>query len=159
MSQPASNPPPNPMAFDAVRWLVVGATAVFLVLVAVRLLDHAFARGPYPGLRSLAAVGLPIVVLGFVFLLRRRPGERTTGPPPAAGFAAATALGVGVMLVLDFLYPSTGIPVAELVVSSALALLAFSSARLAQRAVLGLYCGFLSGVLAYVVLLGFPALG
>jgi len=159
MSPPATNPPPTPVAFDAVRWLVVGATAVFLFVVALHLLDRAFEQGPYTGLRSLAGVLLPVVVLGFTLLLRRRGLERTPGPAPLAGFALLMLLGVAVMAVLDFVYPGPGIPVAELVVSTALALLSLSSARFQQRAVLAQYCGFLTGVLGYIVVLGFPALG
>jgi hypothetical protein len=67
-------------------------------------------------------------------------------------------MGVIVMVALRFFARTSEIPIAELMVSGCFSVLVFSAASTEEDIGLSYYYGAMSGILLYVIILGFPLL-
>lgn len=138
------------------QFIAVYGTLAALVLIALSLVLGAFGRGVGPGARSVAGVLLPVVVMSFLYVFRRQTLERLAGVPTAAGFILGLVLGLLTMVALEYLGRVVAAPLPELVVSSCLSVLVFSTAAGQGDRGLVWYYGVLCGLLAYVVFVGVP---
>jgi hypothetical protein len=136
----------------------VSATPGFLAILMVYLVLSAFARGFYPGVRSLAGILFPLIMVTFVFIFQRELLERLGTIPLFVSFAAALILGVLVMVVVQVYARSPTVPVTELVLSGSFSLLVFSYASLRGNKMLSYYYGMIAGFLLYIICFGFPSL-
>lgn len=167
MEKPQS--PPKASIYGAVRFLTVFGTLGILACLALYLLSHSFAAGAPVGIRSLAAIVLPILAGSFLFVVHRPALGRIGELPTGIAFSASLLAGGLVMAALRFLAHFSPIPVAELLVASCISVLVFASESLAKLALdlpqrsedrsLALFYGVASGMLLYIVLFGFPRLG
>jgi hypothetical protein len=165
------NPEVQPKAslYGAVRFLTVFGTLGILASLALYLLSHSFEAGIPTGIRSLAGICLPILTGSFVFVLKRSSLRRIAEVPAGIAFSASLLAGALVMAALRFLVDLSPIPVAELLVASCISVLVFASESLARLAFdapqsseerpLALFYGVACGMLAYIVLFGFPRIG
>lgn len=161
--------PPRASIYGAVRFLTVFGTLGILASLALYLLSHAFEAGVPIGIRSLAAILLPILSGSFVFVLKRSSLRRIAEVPAGVAFTASLVAGALVMAALRFLVHFSPIPLAELLVASCMSVLVFASDSLAKLAFevprssedrpLALFYGVASGMLLYIVLFGFPRIG
>ena len=155
--------------YGVVRFLTVFGTLAILSGLALYLLSHAFEFGLFVGIRSLAAILLPILAGSFVFVVRRSSLRRISEASAGVAFAGALAAGGLIMAAFRFLVDFSPIPVAEILVASCLSVLVFASDSLARLAFdvaqpsadrpLALFYGVASGMLLYIVLFGFPRIG
>ena len=167
MTEPAVNPKAS--LYGAVRFLTVFGTLGILACLALYLLSHAFKVGVPVGIRSLAAILLPILGGSFVFVVKRSSLRRISAVPAGLAFSASLLAGALIMAALRFLVHLSPIPVAELLVASCISVLVFVSDSLVQLAFdgpqasedrpLALFYGVASGMLLYIVLFGFPRIG
>lgn len=150
--------------FDLVRAAVMILALTSLVVICGYFVVEAFGLGSAAGIRSTAGVLLPFVVGGFLVVFRRELFERVATIPPLIAFIAALAFGVVVMLLIKNLPLTERAPIAELIVASGLSLFLYApgaviaSDREARRrdVWMAYYFGTVSGMLGYVVLMGFP---
>lgn len=142
--------------YEFARVVTVYGTLTFLVLTALYLVIHAFGRGFYVGSRSFAGALFPIIIGSFVYLTRRQSLQRIGTMPPGVGFLLGLIFGALIMVVLKRFGHGTMIPIAELVVSGSFSVLIFSSAAACGDKPLSLYYGVMSGLLLYIIILGFP---
>lgn len=167
--RPRTREPGTSAIYDAVRFITVFGTLLILAALALFLVTRAGRGGFYPGIRSFASVLLPIIIGSFVFVFSRETIERLRALRTAWAFSVSTLFGVAIMVTLQFLSQLSEVPIAELLVSACFSLLVFASgspaavalsgsAELANRS-LSYYYGVVSGMLLYVVLLGFPVMG
>ena len=155
--------------YDAIRFFTVFGTLGFLACLALYLLTLAFKSGFDPGIRSLAGILLPLLTGSFVFVFNRDALGRLRALPAAASFSMSVATGALIMLALRFLVDHSPIPVTELLIASCVSVLVFASDSLPKLAfeapeaagnqALAFYYGVASGMLLYVVFLGFPRIG
>lgn len=159
---------PKASLYGAVRFLTVFGTLGILACLALYLLSHAFKAGVPVGIRSLAAILLPILGGSFVFVIRRSTLQRISELPAGAAFSVSAVAGALIMAALRFLAHFSPIPIAELLVATCISVLVFASDSLAKLAFegqqpsedqpLALFYGVASGMLLYIVLFGFPRL-
>jgi hypothetical protein len=135
--------------------LFVGGLAFFFVV-------RAFASGFTAGLRSFAAVMLPLMVLTFVVapkLSRDRRAETVTAArrniPDIPLWLATTGMAAAGAVLMQLLNISTSIPIVELILSAGFAFILYLWADDRDRA--APYClGLVIGALGYVIVLGVP---
>lgn len=148
---------PRMQGFNEVaRLITVYGTPILLVLMGSYLVHNAFGRGSYAGLRSFAAVLLPVVVGSFLYVFNRELLQRVGSVSTVIGFFTGFGLGVAVMFVLRVMGRGSAIPLPELLVSGCFSVLVFSSASTRGDKGLAYYYGVMCGLLLYVILLGFP---
>jgi hypothetical protein len=129
----------------------------FLLALMIFFVAQAFAGSIGQGLRSFAAVLLPLMVLTFLVKSSWDTSSWIGRIPAWASFSAMVMLAVATMKLLML---STSAPVAELVLSSAFSIIALSGFRGEERDRAVPYClGTVLGALGYVVVLGVPLLG
>jgi hypothetical protein len=155
---PESGRPKMDAVYEMVRFVTVYGTLAFLALLGFYLVSRAFGAGFYPGIRSFASALLPLVIASFLYLFNREILRRFGALPTAASFLAGAALGVLLMAALRH-FASSGVPLTELIVSGAFSVLVFSSDAARGDRPLAAYYGAMSGMLGYIILLGFPSLG
>ena len=151
-------------AFDFVRTAVMVFAVTCLVLICAYFVISAFNDGGAAGLRSAAGVFLPFVLGGFLAIFNRKLFEKAAIVRPSVAFTIALAFGVVVMLLIRHIDWFETAPVAELVVASGLTLFLYApgavvgtvSAAEHRDVWLAYYFGVVSGMLGYVVLMGFP---
>jgi hypothetical protein len=146
--------------------LVTLFTIGVLAWIAFRFVSVELRLGPRFGIRSVAAIALPIVAGGYAFAAHRGALRRLRDLPAAVRFAASLVAGGLILASIRFffmLYPVMG---AELWIGSCLALLAFASDTVPGVA-LGEppararwpfvpHCGLATGMLLYVAVYGLP---
>jgi hypothetical protein len=160
---------PKASLYGAVRFLTVFGTLGILACLALYLLSHSFKAGIPVGIRSLAAILLPILGGSFVFVLQRSSLRRFREVPAGVAFLGSLSAGALIMAALRFLVDFSPIPVAELLVASCISVLVFAADSLPRLAFdvpqasedrpIALFYGVASGMLLYIVLFGFPRLG
>ncbi|ADJ49086.1 hypothetical protein AMES_7261 [Amycolatopsis mediterranei S699] len=132
--------------------LLLGGLAVFFVI-------RAFTSGFPAGLRSFAAVILPLMVLTFVVapkIGKEHAAEAVRGriPEHPLWLATATMTAVGAVM-MQLLTISTSIPIVELILSAGFSFILYLWADDRDRA--APYClGLVIGALGYVIILGVP---
>lgn len=149
---------------DLIRIAVMICALSSLVLVCGYFVLLSFDVSSSAGLRSTAGVLLPFVVGGFLAAFNRSLFEKVARVPSWLAFVSALVFGVVVMLLLKNAGPLQDVPVAELIVASGLSLFFYTpggvmaSERQADRREVWMayYFGVVSGMLGYVVILGFP---
>ncbi|MDH4108182.1 MAG: hypothetical protein OEW35_07680 [Gammaproteobacteria bacterium] len=152
---------------DIVRAAVMICALASLALICGHFILRAFGVSTSAGLRSMAGVLLPFVVGGFLVAFNRSVFERVARVPSMLAFTTALAFGIVVMLLLENASTLASIPVAELVVASGLSLFLYTpgavmtgKSTLDHREVwVAYYFGVVSGMLGYVVIIGFPSGG
>jgi len=153
--------------FDIIRVAVMICALASLALICGHFILRAFGTGTSAGLRSMAGVLLPFVVGGFLVAFNRAVFERVARVPAMLAFAAALGFGIVVMLLLENASALADVPIAELVVASGLSLFLYTpgavmtgKSPLDHREVwVAYYFGVVSGMLGYVVIVGFPSAG
>ena len=126
----------------------------FLGGLAFFFVGHAFTLGVANGLRSFAAVILPLMVLTFMMLPIGRDRSESRAPmlPTWAQIGLMAVLGVLSMMLLEL---STTIPIVELVLASGFAFILYMWRGGKDRA--APYClGLVVGALGYVIIVGVP---
>lgn len=150
--------------YEFVRTAVMLATLVCLVAICIYLVVTAFGISPAAGIRSTAGIILPLVIGGFLAVFNRGLLDKASKLPPAVAFPVAAAFGIVVMLLLQNIGALRTVPVAELIVSAGLTTLLYAPGSMpgitqvtAQSDVwVAYYFGVVSGMLVYVVFMGFP---
>lgn len=144
-----------------IMWTALIVAPLFLGGLAFFFVVRAFAGGFTVGLRSFAAVVLPLMVLTFVVapkLSRGRRSEIPAVPGWIPGFplwlATIGMAAVGAVM-MQLLTISTSIPIVELVLSAGFSFILYLWADDRDRA--APYClGLVIGALGYVIILGVP---
>lgn len=150
--------------YEFIRVVVMLATLASLALICVYLVLSAFNSGSAAGLRSAAGILLPLVIGGFVAVFNRALLERFSSVPVAIAFLLALVFGVGVMVLIENLAALRFAPVPELIISAGLSVLlyapgalpGFMNAEQGSDKWVAYYFGIVSGMLGYVVFIGFP---
>lgn len=140
----------------AVHPVVIAAAPLFLLGLIVYFVIAAFGDGVYPGIRTAAAVLLPLIAVTYLYVFQ---GDRVAqlGDPGVLGwgFVASILLGFGAM---ELVRAAGRAPVSEVVLSALFSGLVFCYASVRESRVFAYYYGLMLGVLADIVLLGFPTL-
>lgn len=150
--------------YEFIRVVVMLATLASLAFICVYLVFSAFNSDSAAGLRSAAGILLPLVIGGFVAVFNRSLLERFSSVPVAVAFLVALVFGIAVMLLIENLDALRFAPIPELIISAGLSVLLYApgalpgfmnAARGSDRWV-AYYFGIVSGMLGYVVFMGFP---
>jgi hypothetical protein len=145
-------------------WLINGllypfamvATPLFLLALIVFFVLQAFSDSTGDGVRSFAAVLLPLMTLALLVAFRKEKLQRAERLPSIWAFFLTLVVGIGVLALLAI--TPTRIPLPELVLSGSFSVLIFSYVALSQDKAMFYYFGMVLGFLLYVVILGFPTL-
>ena len=145
--------------------LAMVATPLFLLALIVFFVFQAFSDSVGDGIRSFAAVLLPLMTIALLVGFRRdelREKKEALQEGSAQAFPSALAFtltllaGIGVLALL--VITPTGVPLPELVLSGCFSVLIYSYVALPQDKAMFYYFGMVLGFLLYVVILGFPTL-
>lgn len=150
--------------YEFIRNAVMLATLASLALICVYLVMSSFSASSEAGIRSTAGILLPLVVGGFVAVFNRGLFERLTAIPVIPAFVIAMVFGVGTMLLIRNLDALRFAPIPELIIAAGLsallyapgALPGFMNASQSSEKWVAYYFGLVSGMLGYVVFMGFP---
>ncbi|MFF1614847.1 hypothetical protein ACFVYA_44420 [Amycolatopsis sp. NPDC058278] len=153
-----------------IMWSALIIAPVFLGGLAFFFVARAFMSGFTVGLRSFAAVVLPLMVLTFVVApklgQRRRSGTEPESPPNRIFELPAWLVGMPLWLatigmtaagaiMMQLLTISTSIPIVELVLAAGFSFILYLWSDDRDRA--APYClGLVIGALGYVIILGVP---
>jgi hypothetical protein len=148
-----------------ILWTALIVAPGFLGALATFFVIRAFSGGFLPGLRSFAAVVLPLMVLTFVVApkLGRTHSSNAYGAGLAApGRMASMPLWIATLIMaavgavmMQLLNLSTSIPIVELVLSAGFSFILYLWADDKDRA--APYClGLVIGSLGYIIILGVP---
>ena len=157
-------PKPEPENWGA--WLirqVVHPLTVFLppaILLGLMafFVGTAFDSGFRPGIRSFAAVLLPLSLVTFVYVFQRVWLARLGTMAAAGAFLIALVVGLIIMAAIQLYARTSPAPITELVLSASFSLLVFSHATIRWNQISAYSYGMMCGMLLYIILLGFPAL-
>jgi hypothetical protein len=129
------------------------AAPAFLLSLICYLTIGAFFDGLGVGVRSFAAVLLPLMALTLL-VSYRQDVVRTTAEkaPNLAAFVASLAVGARAVWMLQF---SSTIPLTEMILSGAFSVLVGTFVVLERERYIAYYFGLILGVLGYVVAFGF----
>jgi hypothetical protein len=145
-----------------IMWTALIVAPLFLGGLAFFFVVRAFTSGFTAGLRSFAAVALPLMVLTFVVapkLAKNRRAGVSSSPagriPDIPLWLATAGMAVVGGVLMQLLNISTSIPIVELVLSAGFAFILYLWADDRDRA--APYClGLVIGALGYVIILGVP---
>ena len=140
------------------RFITVYGTPIFLALIGLYLLVRAYEHGFYIGTRSLASLLFPLVIGSFLYVFKREFLQRLGSVSTQIGFFSSLCMGAIVMVALRFFARTLEIPIAEFMVSGCFSVLVFSTASTEEDIGLSYYYGTMSGILLYIIILGFPLL-
>jgi len=140
------------------------ATLASLALICGYLVLSSFDTSSEAGIRSTAGILLPLVIGGFVAVFNRGLFDRLTAVPVIPAFAIALIFGVVIMVLIRNLDALRFAPIPELIIAAGLsallyapgALPGFMNASQASDKWVAYYFGLVSGMLGYVVFMGFP---
>jgi hypothetical protein len=150
--------------FDFIKVAVMLGTLLSLAFICGYFAISAFAISGSAGIRSLAGILLPLVIGGFLAVFNRRLFEKAAGVPFAAAFVVSLVFGVIVMTLMRYIDSLRFAPIAELIIGSVLTLFLYApgamkgiTADTTRNDVwMAYYFGLVSGMLIYVVFMGFP---
>jgi hypothetical protein len=148
---PASRPSPAGVA----RFVFACATLAALGWFAFQLVSIAFRLGPRPGVRSAAAVALPLLGGTYGLVSGRHSLRRIRALPLSARFAIGLAAGALALGSVPWFLPLLPIPASEFLIASCIAVLALAFASDA-RGSMALYYGTAAGMILYVAVQGMP---
>lgn len=154
----------SPQPYEFVRIAVMLITLASLALICFYLVSTAFEIDAAAGLRSVAGVMLPLVVGGFLAVFQKNLFEKAVRVPPGIAFLLAVVFAVAVMLLIENIESLRAAPIAEIVVAAGLSILLYSPGSMPgfvqatdkSEVWMAYYFGMVSGLLGYVVLVGFP---
>ena len=154
----------RPESYDFIRTAVMLAGLASLALICGYFVVTAFNISSTAGVRSAAGILLPLVVGGFVAVFNRKFFEKASSVPFFVAFVLALLFGVGVMLLIRNLDTLRAAPIAELVVASGLSVFLYAPGAMPglshdtarNETWMAYYFGMVSGMLGYVVFMGFP---
>lgn len=152
--------------YELVRIGVMLFALLSLAAICLYLVVSAFQAGISLGIRSTAGVLLPMVLGGFLAVFKRELFDKVSRLPAVAAFLIAAAFGATVMLLLENIDALRAAPIAELVIAGGLTILLYAPGSMpgivrdtTRREVwIAYYFGLVSGMLVYVVFVGFPFL-
>lgn len=155
----------SPQPYEFVRIAVMLITLASLGLICLYLVSTAFEIDAATGLRSIAGIMLPLVIGGFLAVFQKALFERAARLPPVVAFLLAVVFAVAVMLLIENIESLRAAPIAEIVVAAGLSILLYSPGSMPgfvqatdkSEVWMAYYFGMVSGMLGYVVLMGFPA--
>ena len=150
---PANRPQPSPAGIA--RFVFAGATLTVLAWFAYQLVSIAFRLGPRLGIRSAAAIALPLLAGSYGFVSGRHSLRRIGALPLAVRLALAFAAGALALASVPWFLPLMPIPASELWISSCIAALALALAS-DPRGSIALFYGTAAGMIMYVAVLGVP---
>jgi hypothetical protein len=133
----------------------LAAAPAFLLALIIYFVARAFTGGLQPGIRSFAAVLLPLMIMTFIAKYRPDSAGKLARIP---GFVAFTIMFVVAGAMMQLLTFSTKVPLPELVLSAAFSIIVLGYFQLNRSRVITYCIGTVLGALSYVVLLGFPSL-
>ena len=139
-------------------FITIASPAVVLALTAY-LVIRAFRWGISNGVRSVAAVLLPSILVTFVYMFDRELFMVAEELPAPLSFLGALLVGMAALAVVRFVAELTSFPLAELLLSLCFSVLVYGCIGLHESRILSYCYGIFSGFLLYVVVLGFPTLG
>ena len=148
---PASRPSPAGVG----HFVFACATLAALAWFAFQLVSIAFRLGPRLGIRSAAAVALPLLGGTYSFVSGRHSLRRIRALPVAARFAIGLAAGALALGSVPWFLPLLPIPASEFLITSCIAVLALAFASDARGSMTLLY-GAAAGMVLYVAVLGIP---
>ena len=139
-------------------------TLVSLALICAYFAVSAFEVSGSAGIRSVAGILLPFVVGGFLAVFNRRLFEKAAAVPFSVAFSVALVFGVIVMLLIRNFGSLQFAPIAELIIASVLTLFLYAPGAMTgitkdttrDDVWIAYYFGMVSGMLGYVVFMGFP---
>lgn len=151
-------------SFESVGIVVMLGTLAVLASVCIYLLVSAFRIDMATGVRSTAGILLPLVVGGFAAVFGSNLFARVAAPKPSVAFAIALVFGAAVLSMLRHIDALRFAPIAELVISTGLTVLVYAPGSMpgirresaASDVWMAYYFGVVTGMLAYVVLVGYP---
>ena len=154
----------TPEPYEFVRVAVMLVTLFSLGLICFYLVSTAFDVDVSTGVRSIAGVMLPLVLGGFLAVFKRSLFDRASRLSPSVAFVTAAAFAVVVMLLIENIELLRSAPIAELIVAAGLTILlyapgslpGFKQATERSDVWMAYYFGMVSGMLGYIVLMGFP---
>lgn len=151
-------------SFEFIRVAVMLGTLLSLALICAYFAVAAFGNSTSAGIRSMAGILLPFVAGGFLAVFNRRLFERAAAVPFSAAFAISVVFGIVAMLLIRNIESLQFAPIAELVIASVLTLFLYAPGAMAgitkdsthDDIWMAYYFGTVSGMLGYLVLIGFP---
>jgi len=150
--------------YEFVRIAVMLGTLISLAAICIYLVVSAFNFGPSTGIRSTAGIILPLVIGGFLAVFKRDLFDKASTLPPSIAFLVAVGFGVLVMLQMRNIAALRIAPIAELIVAAGLTILLYAPGSVPgitqettqSDVCMAYYFGVVSGMLGYVVFMGFP---
>jgi hypothetical protein len=140
----------------------VFATPAFILFLVIYRTINAFRDGFYVGIRSFSSFLLPLIIVTFIFIFKNEMMKKFSKTRPFINFTIFLFIGVAVLLSLKFIIVTTGLPIAELILSGSFSLLVFSyvasDEKGNEKRMLSSYYGMVSGFLIYIIFWGFPEL-
>lgn len=154
----------TPEPYEFVRVSVMLITLLSLGLICFYLVTSAFNVDSTTGIRSIAGVMLPLVIGGFLAVFKRSLFDSASQLAPSIAFVLAAGFAVVVMVLIENIESLRTAPIAELVVAAGLSILlyapgsmpGFMQATEKSDVWMAYYFGMVSGLLGYIVLMGFP---
>ncbi len=150
--------------YEFIRVVVMLATLASLALICGYLVISAFSTSSAAGIRSAAGILLPLVVGGFVAVFNRSLFDRLSSVPVVPAFIISLIFGAVVMVLIRHLDALRFAPIPELIISAGLSVLLYAPGALpgfvnashGSDQWVAYYFGIVSGMLGYVVFMGFP---
>lgn len=150
--------------YESLCIIVMLAALLGLGAICVYLVVSAFGIDFATGMRSTAGILLPLVVGGFLAVFKRGLFAGTAGLRPSLAFALAFVFGAGVMLMLRNIDSLRFAPLPEFIVAAGLTILVYAPGSMPgivretgkSDVWMAYYFGLVTGMLGYVVLIGFP---
>jgi hypothetical protein len=148
------------LGFTFNRFMVILARLILMGLIA-NLTIKAFMVNPVSGLRSVAAIVLPLLLIGYISF-SNRPTHQPRGSNELINFfiylgAASWLLTVMVLIRYVIYYSNRSLPIGELILALTLGLFAYISERMPLRALFACAYGLISGFLIFILVFGVPA--
>ena len=148
-------PASRPSLSGVARFAFACATLAALAWFAFQLVSIAFRLGPRIGIRSAAAISLPLLGGTYGFVSGRHSLRQIRALPLAARLAIGLCAGAIALSSVPWFLPLLPIPASEFLISSCLAALALAFASDA-RGSMALFYGAAAGMILYVALHGMP---
>lgn len=151
-------------SYDFIRTTVMLATLLSLALICGYFVITAYGVSTSVGVRSTAGILLPLVIGGFLAVFNRGLFEKAASLPSPVAFTVALIFGVVVMLLIRHLDSLRTAPIAEIVVASGLSVFLYAPGAMpglmqeteSNDIWMAYYFGLVSGMLGYIVFIGFP---
>lgn len=142
------------------RFMVILARLIIMGLIA-NLTIKAFLVSPEVGLKSIAAIILPLLVTGYISF-SNKSNHLTRPPSEVLNVFLYLASGVwlfALMVLVRYIiyYTNRSLPVGEFALSITLSLFIFISDRVAFKPLVACAYGLISGFLFFILVFGIPA--